>query len=324
MVRATCHRVRRLLLSFPVLAFVLFASWPECSYAQLSQSGSIGFGEKRPSLDSSHSPIELPSGSCVTILPDAAFAATMLGHDRNGMIERRVALVIGNGAYVQIVDTSTERQLQNPSHDATSVARALHALGFTVIVGVDLNKAESLRCLSEFYKTAEGAQAAFFYFAGHGLSAGGNTYLLPIDAHIDTHKALGKNFLRVNGDNGILQQLRQRAPSFLFLDACRNIPFEGKGPLRRIDGESISAGDTRRGLVPLRDSNGGVSGLKDFYYAYATFPGETASDDIDAAGHSPFASAFLRHVAEPGLDVPRLLLEMSFDVGAATSGAQRS
>lgn len=246
----------------------------------------------------------------------------MLRHDPSGMTERRVALVIGNSAYGHIVDTSTERHLPNPLHDAPSVTKTLHALGFTVIAGVDVNKAASLTCLSEFYKTAEGAQAALFYFAGHGLSAGGNTYLLPIDAHIDTHNATGKNFLRVNGQNGILQQLRQRAPSFLFLDACRNVPFEGRDPLKSIDGESVLDGETRRGLTPLRDSDGSVSGLKDFYYAYATFPGETASDDVDAAGHSPFASAFLRHVAEPGVDVPRLLLEMSFDVGAATSGAQ--
>lgn len=320
--RATSHKVRRSLLFFLVLAYVPLASWPECCYAQSSQSGSIdSVGEKRSSLDSSRSPIELPSGSCLTIPPDAAFAATMLGHDQDGVIERRVALVIGNGAYVQIVDTSTERHLLNPSHDAASVARALHSLGFTVIVGVDLNKVASLTCLSKFYKTAEGAKAALFYFAGHGLSAGGNTYLLPIDAHVDTQMGLGKNFMRVNGPNGILQQLRQRAPSFLFLDACRNIPFQSGSPLRKIDDEDILASESR-GLVPLRDGDGGVSGLKDFYYAYATFPGETASDDVDAAGHSPFASAFLRHVAEPGLDVPRLLLRMSFDVGAATSGAQ--
>jgi WD40 repeat protein len=316
------HRLRRLQLFFLVLACALSASWPDCSCARSSQPRLLGSVDKKSSyLDSLGSSNELPSGSCLTIPPDAAFAATMLGHDQNGVIERRVALVIGNGAYGQIVDTSTERHLLNPLHDAASVARALHALGFTVVAGVDLKKAAALTCLSGFYKTAEGAKAALFYFAGHGLSAGGNTYLLPIDAHVDTQEALGKNFLRVNGPNGILQQLRQRAPTFLFLDACRNIPFQGGGPLRKIDDDDLLASESR-GLVPLRDSDGGISGLRDFYYAYATFPGETASDDVDASGHSPFAGAFLRHVAEPGLDVPRLLLRMSFDVGAATSGAQ--
>jgi WD40 repeat protein/uncharacterized caspase-like protein len=316
--KATGREVNRRLFALLLLSFVVLLCWG-CAVSQTSQSPTIRSTEKPPTPKST---VETAAGSCTISPPDAAFAATMFGHGQNGVADRRVALVIGNGAYKQIVDGSNERRLPNPSGDAASVARALHALGFTVIQGTDLNKAASLKCLSLFYETAQGAKAALFYFGGHGLSAGGNTYLLPIDAHVDTHKGSGSNFLRVNGQTGILQQLRQRAPSFLFLDACRNIPFGGGKPLREIDGESISAVDGLRGLAPLRDSDGGVSGLKDFYYAYATFPGETASDDVDSSGHSPFASAFLRHVAEPGLDVPRLLLEMSFDVGSATSGAQ--
>lgn len=305
-----------------LLGLTGLASRVDYSFAQLSLPQTRDSRENSSVLNSLTYPVTLPSGDCVTIPPDAAFASSMLGRDQNGAIERRVALVIGNGTYKKIIDSSTERILPNPPGDAASVARALHALGFTVIAGVNLNKAVSEKCLSMLYEASDGAKAALLYFAGHGMSAGGNTYLLPIDAHVDTHTGQASNFLRVNGDKGILQQLRQKTPSFLFLDACRNIPFDAKYPLKEIDGESISGGDVRRGLVPLRDSNGGVAGLKDFYYAYATFPGETASDDVDANGHSPFASAFLRHVAEPGRDVPRLLLEMSFDVSAATSGAQ--
>lgn len=317
--------IRRLgswLRIFPLFALGGFASYSDCSVAQLAAPQAISSSEKQPPFNATALPTQLPSGSCAVIPPDATFSATMLGHGQDGLVERRVALVVGNGAYKQIVDTSTERQLLNSRGDAISVSRALHALGFTVIGGVDLDKVASVECLSAFYRASQGAKAALFYFAGHGLSAGGNTYLLPIDAHVDTRTGLGTNFLRVNGNGGILQQLRQRAPSFLYLDACRNIPFGEGHALKEIDGENILNGDSHRGLVPLRDSDGGVSGLKDFYYAYSTFPGETASDDVDANGHSPFASAFLRHVAEPGLDVPRLLLEMSLDVGAATSGNQ--
>ena len=298
-----------------LLSFAAIACLPGHLHAQALDSRVI----RLPEMGSSTTTVataQIPGG-CVTEPPDVNFAASMLAHD-----ERRVALVIGNGAYKKIVDNSNDRRLPNPSGDATSVASALHALGFTVIKGTDLTKSASRKCLTQFYDAAQGAKAALFYFAGHGLSAGGNTYLLPIDAHVDTHKGMGSNFLRINGQNGILQQIRQKAPSFLFLDACRNIPFGGGKPLREIDGEKIPDGAGLRGLAPLRDSDGGVFGLRDFYYAYATFPGETASDDVDSGGHSPFAGAFLRHVAEPGLDVPRLLLEMSFDVGAATSGAQ--
>ena len=48
--------------------------------------------------------------------------------------EKRVALVIGNGEYVHA------NALLNPKNDATDMAAALKAAGFTVIAGTDLDK----------------------------------------------------------------------------------------------------------------------------------------------------------------------------------------
>jgi Caspase domain len=49
--------------------------------------------------------------------------------------DTRVALVIGNGDY------RNTSKLPNPRNDATDVAAALQRIGFTTIVGFDLDKA---------------------------------------------------------------------------------------------------------------------------------------------------------------------------------------
>jgi Caspase domain len=48
---------------------------------------------------------------------------------------KRVALVIGNGAYAHAP------HLPNPSHDAEDVAAALKRTGFDTILGIDLDQA---------------------------------------------------------------------------------------------------------------------------------------------------------------------------------------
>jgi uncharacterized caspase-like protein len=47
--------------------------------------------------------------------------------------ERRVALVIGNGAY-------RDAPLNNPANDAKAVTEALSRLGFQVVSGIDLDQ----------------------------------------------------------------------------------------------------------------------------------------------------------------------------------------
>ncbi|HET6519814.1 MAG TPA: caspase family protein, partial [Geminicoccaceae bacterium] len=49
--------------------------------------------------------------------------------------DRRVALVVGNGAYVHAP------ALPNPRNDAEAMAATLRQLGFEVELGVDLDKA---------------------------------------------------------------------------------------------------------------------------------------------------------------------------------------
>ena len=56
-------------------------------------------------------------------------------HAAPALAEKRVALVIGNGAY------RNATPLPNPRNDAQDVAAALTRTGFETIIGVDLDRA---------------------------------------------------------------------------------------------------------------------------------------------------------------------------------------
>src|SRR5450631_3806262 len=99
--------------------------------------------------------------------PDAAWA------------EKRVALIVGNSTY------QTVPQLPNPSRDATSVAQMFKDAGFdSVDVALNVGNLEFKRAIRKFEATADQADIAVVYYAGHGLEIGGVNYLIPTDARL--------------------------------------------------------------------------------------------------------------------------------------------
>src|ERR1700756_3647688 len=90
--------------------------------------------------------------------------------------DRRVALVIGNSAYRSALP------LANTIADAVGLAQLFRTAGFeTVILRTDLGVVEFKRIFLKFLLTAEGADIAVVYYAGHGVEIGGTNYLVPID-----------------------------------------------------------------------------------------------------------------------------------------------
>src|SRR5437899_2825521 len=82
------------------------------------------------------------------------------------LVERRVALVIGNGQYQYVP------RLANPTNDARLIAETLKGLSFTLVGGkaqLDLDKTAVDRTVQEFSKVIQGAGVALFYYAGHGV-----------------------------------------------------------------------------------------------------------------------------------------------------------
>ncbi len=93
--------------------------------------------------------------------------------------QKRIALVIGNGAYTKA------KALPNPPNDAADTAKALKELGFEVISGVNQDKRQ-MDCFDPRIRreTINVGGIGLFYYAGHGLQVGGENYLVPVDADI--------------------------------------------------------------------------------------------------------------------------------------------
>ncbi|MFN3869387.1 MAG: caspase domain-containing protein, partial [Hyphomicrobiaceae bacterium] len=98
--------------------------------------------------------------------------------------EKRLALVIGNSAYVHAAP------LANPLADARAMTAALKATGFDVIEATNADKLRFDGALRSFAGKLAGADVALFFYAGHGLQLGMQNYLVPVDAKLDSERDL--------------------------------------------------------------------------------------------------------------------------------------
>ena len=90
--------------------------------------------------------------------------------------ERRVALVIGNGAY------RNSPVLKNPVSDGRAMTRLLTQLGFEVVSGINLDRAAMEDLIDRFTEKMENADVALAFYAGHGIQVDGRNYLLRVHA----------------------------------------------------------------------------------------------------------------------------------------------
>jgi uncharacterized caspase-like protein len=231
----------------------------------------------------------------------AVVALCVLAQVGPAKAQRRVALVIGNSAYV-----NTGR-LENPRNDAADLAGKLKQLGFEVSEGYDLTKGDMDRTIRTFAESLAGAEMALFFYAGHGLQVGGQNYLVPTDARLTSAAALDFEMVRLD----LIQRTMEReaTTNILVLDACRDNPL-ARNLARALGTRSATIG---RGLAAVESGEGTL-------ISFSTQPGNIA---LDGAGrNSPFAAALLKNIATPGDDLPTILINVRNDVMAATERRQ--
>jgi uncharacterized caspase-like protein len=229
-----------------------------------------------------------------------AFGLATLAWVPAAFAEKRVALVIGNGAYVNAV------QLPNPRNDAEDVAAALKREGFETIVGVDLDQAKMQDAAIDFARAARGADVAVFYYSGHAMQFAGVNYLMPVDAKL-TDEADLRRLARVDDILADLQQAKNLR--ILVLDACRDNPFADQ--LKRSIGLSRGA-SASRGLARIDTPEGMI-------VAFSTQRDRTADDGTGR--NSPYTTAFLKHIEEQD-EIGRVFRRISTDVYEATEHRQ--
>ncbi len=131
--------------------------------------------------------------------------------------DERVALVIGNDQY-------PADPLRNAANDAQAVAKTLSDLGFKVMIKTNADYATMRGVAVEFARVMEGATAAVFYYAGHGIQYRGQNYLIPIDAKLTSEASIAFNAMPVTQILDTMDDAKVRH-KFIILDACRNNPF---------------------------------------------------------------------------------------------------
>jgi tetratricopeptide (TPR) repeat protein len=221
---------------------------------------------------------------------------------------RRVALVIGNGAYAHV------KALPNPPNDARSIAKSLRDIGFAVSEGIDLDRAAMQKMTRDFLREAARAQVALVYYAGHGVQIDGRNYLVPVDVRLQGGAGITEAMTDMDTIlTGLDDQVRT---NILIFDACRNNPMAHQvasaSPNRAIEAGSGLAAPTALGA----GSTLGAGTL----IAFATAPGQVALDGEGA--NSPFSAALSRHIGTLGLEVQQMLTRVRAEVVATTRSKQ--
>ncbi len=212
----------------------------------------------------------------------------------------RIALVIGNGAYTGV------SQLTNARNDARAIAASLTRLGFEVIAKDDLSAADMRAAFAEFETRAANADWALVYYAGHGIEMNGRNWLLPTDAKLARASDIADEAVALDR---VLERVRPaKVLRMVILDACRNNPFVAKMDMGRTATRSVD-----RGLARIEPQNGEV-------VFYAARDGSVAADGDGA--NSPFATAFVKHLDEDGLELSRFFRRVTGSVRAATKNVQ--
>jgi uncharacterized caspase-like protein len=231
---------------------------------------------------------------------------------------RGVALVIGQSDYANLP------ALKNPANDAAAMVDLLKRLGFEVTAAHDGDQAALAATIEDFQSTAATADVALVYYSGHGIEAGGQNYLVPVDADLSTPVKAGQTLMPVGP---MLDALAKAVPvTILLLDACRSDAFppgtaiQPPGTDAPVEAQQAGLGELRGPAVIAKpgvpeDSLGMVIG-------FAASPGQPALDGAPGEPNSPYAAALLKHLSAGGYSFGDVMTMVTEEVYLKTRARQ--
>ncbi len=236
------------------------------------------------------------SSCCQPVAPIVLLCAMAVLAAAPAFAEKRVALVIGNGAY------TTSTTLKNPPADAVDISAALKSAGFAVTTLIDARREAMEKAVRDFGNALRDPDAVgLFYYSGHGAQVEGANYLLPVDADIQAQDELAYKAVNVEQMLAKMRSAGNRL-NIVVLDACRNNPFPG----------STRSADKGLAVVGVK--------VPESIIVYATDPGAVAQDGDGR--NSPFTKAFITQLAVPGQEISVALRRVTGEVKELTRGAQ--
>ncbi|WP_454620561.1 caspase family protein [Bradyrhizobium cenepequi] len=210
--------------------------------------------------------------------------------------EKRLALVIGNGAYAA-------GALPTTANDAGLVAQTLQAAGFDVAGARDLDGETLRKSFREFVQKVQEAgpnAVAFVYLAGYGVQLTGENYFLPVDAKIARDIDVPVEGLRLSDYMRQLSALPVKA-NIIVLDAARANSFAKEGQ-------------------PLAGGLALVEPDAKMLVAFNAAPGTIAPEGQPPYG--AYAQALAEMIRAGGLPLPDLFDRVRLRVSEMTKGAQ--
>src|SRR6476619_1630702 len=210
--------------------------------------------------------------------------------------EKRIALVVGNGAY-------SKSPLATTANDAGLIAQTLQAAGFDVVGARDLDGDTLRRSFRDFIQKAQTSgpgTVAMVYLAGFGVQLAGENYFIPVDSNIIRDTDIPTEGLRISDYARQLASIPLKA-NIVVLDAARAQPFiEG--------GQPIASG---LALVEP-DPNTLI--------AFNAAPGTVAPEEPGPYGI--YAQSLAEMIRTGGLPLPEVFDRVRLRVNEASKGAQ--
>jgi tetratricopeptide (TPR) repeat protein len=205
-----------------------------------------------------------------------------------------VALVIGNSAYKQ-------GPLKNPVNDARLMSKKLEALGFKVSKIENLTRNQIGKTISGFASMVKPGDEIVIFYAGHGVQIKGVNYLPAVDAEINTEEDVALSSINLNS---LIERLDETkaALKIVFLDACRNNPFQR------------SMRSDIRGLARVSSMPVGT------ILHFATRPGSVASDGDESNGL--YTTQLLKYIDSPNMPIETMLKRVASGVVEKSKGNQ--
>ena len=206
----------------------------------------------------------------------------------------RLALVIGNANYGQA-------PLNNPANDARAFAKELQRVGFRLSLRLEASRQQMSEAIDAFCgELARSRGVGIFYYAGHGAQLAWRNYLIPVDARLDKLADLQTKTIELNSLLAGLKQAKNPM-NISILDACRDNPFGTRLPIEQ---PGLSQFDAPPGSL----------------LAYATAPGNTASDGDGANGL--YTESLLREMKVPETRIEDVFKRVRLAVRRSSEGLQ--
>ena len=234
--------------------------------------------------------------AAVLRLGAVAGALTVASAAAQAPLDIRVALIIGNSAYVGAP------VLGNPANDARAMGEALRSLGFTVIELRDGSKVQMTAAIAQVGDSLKNKQGVgMLYFAGHGLQLDWHNYMVPVDARLKSAADVPLQTIDLGSVMAAFTGAGNRM-NIVVLDACRNNPF-------------ASSTSSAKGLAQL-DAPPGT------FLAYATAPGNVAEDGDEQSGNGLYTQFLLQELKKPTTKIEDVFKRVRLNVRKQSQGRQ--